>query len=227
MLEEPDAHRLAGAGSPSPSVLDLASDGFEARRHRWRISPLLSPTRQLAIPSSTRSHGGAIAEAFRPVDMKLLSIRSESILGGVHVHRDRRVIEASLVRICFSRFRRGLGPKWTRGLFRDRRSARPFAPGDSEIKVDALRLQAGCKMLEMRHLLVACWRVLAGVDFPLRDSRSGWTAWRISTAAWLAIAIPSEIIGTTCGIARSAKHAGHEVGSTERQYRQLGVVPVL
>jgi hypothetical protein len=60
--------------------------------------------------------------------------------------------------------------------------------GRSDIKVDALRLQA---MLEM-SLLVA-----AGAFLPVLVSLFDlevWTAWRISTAAWLVVAVPSEII---------------------------------
>ncbi len=61
--------------------------------------------------------------------------------------------------------------------------------GRSDVKVDALRLQA---MLEM-SLLVA-----AGAFLPVLVSLFDlevWTSWRISTAVFLAIAIPSEIIG--------------------------------
>jgi len=60
--------------------------------------------------------------------------------------------------------------------------------GRSDIKVDALRLQT---MLEM-SLLVA-----AGAFLPVVVSLfdfEAWTTWRISTAAWLAIAVPMEII---------------------------------
>jgi hypothetical protein len=60
--------------------------------------------------------------------------------------------------------------------------------GRSDIKVDALRLQV---MLEM-SLLVA-----AGAFMPVLVSLfelDVWTSWRIATAAWLAIVIPSEII---------------------------------
>ena len=60
--------------------------------------------------------------------------------------------------------------------------------GRSDIKVDALRLQV---MLEM-SLLVA-----AGAFLPVLVSLfefEVWNAWRVSAVAWLAIAIPSEII---------------------------------
>jgi hypothetical protein len=60
--------------------------------------------------------------------------------------------------------------------------------GRSDLKVDALRLQA---MLEM-SLLVA-----AGAFLPVLVSLfdlEGWASWRIAAAVWLAIAIPSEII---------------------------------
>jgi hypothetical protein len=60
--------------------------------------------------------------------------------------------------------------------------------GRSDIKVDALRLQA---MLEM-SLSVA-----AAAFLPVLISLfefEVWTTWRIATAAWLVIAIPSEII---------------------------------
>jgi hypothetical protein len=60
--------------------------------------------------------------------------------------------------------------------------------GRSDIKVDSLRLQV---MLEM-SLLVA-----AGAFMPVLVSLfefDVWITWRIATAAWLAIAIPSEII---------------------------------
>ena len=60
--------------------------------------------------------------------------------------------------------------------------------GRSDIKVDALRLQA---MLEM-SLSVA-----AGAFLPVLVSLFDfevWTTWRIATAAWLVIAIPSEIL---------------------------------
>lgn len=60
--------------------------------------------------------------------------------------------------------------------------------GRSDIKVDALRLQV---MLEM-SLLVA-----AGAFLPVLVSLFDfevWITWRVSAAAWLTIAIPSEII---------------------------------
>jgi hypothetical protein len=60
--------------------------------------------------------------------------------------------------------------------------------GRSDIQVDSLRLQV---MLEMA-LLVA-----AGGFLPVFVSLFEfeiWTTWRIATAAWLVIAIPSEII---------------------------------
>jgi hypothetical protein len=60
--------------------------------------------------------------------------------------------------------------------------------GRSDIKVDALRLQV---MLEM-SLSVA-----AGAFLPVLISLFDfevWTTWRIATAGWLAIAIPSEIL---------------------------------
>ncbi len=60
--------------------------------------------------------------------------------------------------------------------------------GRSDVKVDALRLQT---MLEM-SLSVA-----AGAFLPVLVSLFDfevWTTWRIATVAWLAIAIPSEII---------------------------------
>jgi hypothetical protein len=60
--------------------------------------------------------------------------------------------------------------------------------GRSDLKVDALRLQV---MLEM-SLLVA-----AGAFFPVLVSLfefEVWTTWRLAAAAWLALAIPCEII---------------------------------
>jgi len=60
--------------------------------------------------------------------------------------------------------------------------------GRSDIKVDALRLQV---MLEM-SLLVA-----AGAFLPVLVSLFDldvWITWRIATAAWLVIAIPSEFL---------------------------------
>ena len=60
--------------------------------------------------------------------------------------------------------------------------------GRSDIEVDVLRLQV---MLEM-SLLVA-----AGAFLPVLISLfdiEAWTAWRVSTAVWLLVAIPSEII---------------------------------
>jgi hypothetical protein len=60
--------------------------------------------------------------------------------------------------------------------------------GRSDIKVDALRLQV---MLEMSL------QVAAGAFIPVLISLfefEVWTSWRIAAAAWLAIAIPSEIL---------------------------------
>jgi hypothetical protein len=61
--------------------------------------------------------------------------------------------------------------------------------GRSGIKVDALRLQV---MLEMALLVAAGAFLPVVISLFELDIR---TSWRISTAAWLAIAIPSEIIG--------------------------------